>query len=74
MHMTRLPGFSAEASLSPSSAVYQVDPLSRVLGQRRKGGVQPARIKDYCNCFDRYGETCCCCSIGWGEKCSCVGA
>jgi hypothetical protein len=41
MHMTRLPGFSAEASLSPSSAVYQVDPLSRVLGQRRKGGVQP---------------------------------
>src|ERR1700680_1731990 len=60
MTMTRMPGFSAEVSLSRSSVYYQGGVLSSGLTQTKKG-IQPARAKS-----SECGEKCCCCTVIYG--------
>jgi hypothetical protein len=67
MRMTRMPGFSADASLHRSHANYQVDQLPGVLGRSGKEPVQPAA---HCFCFpverdQLMIDTYCCCSSSY---------
>jgi hypothetical protein len=59
MYTTRMPGFSADASLYGSGTNYQVESLWGGLGQRREGGIQPAvPVQDEpgCSCMDLWGD------------------
>jgi hypothetical protein len=65
MHMTRLPGFSADVSLYWGRPNYGVDHLSSFHAQGGKGRMEPALIKSgICECgqfsYDNNDTYCCC--------------
>ena len=62
MNTTRVPGFSAEASLYPSSAHYQVRQMSAAPREGRKGVVHLAMIRP----VEWFCEDTFCCLVGEG--------
>ena len=64
MNSTRMPGFSAEASLYRSGARFQAGAM--FTGVRQAGGVVPSLLPR-CSCS---GEFCCC---DWGSFYCCWG-
>jgi hypothetical protein len=61
MYATRLPGFSAEASLAWSGRNYRARALGAA-GQMAGGAIRPA-VRNSCECYKSMGGPVCVCNI-----------
>jgi hypothetical protein len=62
MYATRIPGFSADASLYGSGRNYRARSLSGVAGKMASGAIRPA-VRNACQCYKSMGGPVCVCNL-----------